>query len=168
MPIIKLLGSSLYIHSQPLLHHFPNILWITSFHNPYLCVEIQWTVTLRMNIHIKCTHHSTYLWIVLYIYIYPYTILFLPSRIDENDGILRHLQIDGLWSTLSAFGLLPSVPSVVDPKVPPPPPKPGFPTMRRLMCSFHLNWWPLNQTFILSNINSIYYVSTSNIIVNIQ
>lgn len=72
MPIIKLLGSSLYIHSQPLLHHFPNILWITSFHNPYLCVEIQWTVTLRMNIHIKCTHHSTYLWIVLYIYISLY------------------------------------------------------------------------------------------------
>ena len=51
----------------------------------------------------------------------------MPSRIDENDGILRHLQIDGLWSTLSAFGLLPSVPSVVDPKVPPPTPQTWFP-----------------------------------------
>ena len=84
-----------HVYSQTSMQQCPKILWLTFFHNPYFYLDIQWKFTLGTNIHIKCVHF-TYLWTILYIYI-PFS--FLPSRIDENDGMPCHLQIDGLWST---------------------------------------------------------------------
>ena len=57
-----------HIYSQTSWHQSPKRLWLTSFHNPCLCLDIRLTFTLGINILIKCVHF-TYLQTMLYIHI---------------------------------------------------------------------------------------------------